>query len=326
MIRIKERNKDYEGYRAFTAYEFNGLNVATVNTIRRTILELVPTYSFQYFEDWHTSIKAYMNEEIKLRICELPVLCKNPKSTIEKSAIFELDANLGSFDKDVSLEDIKAAEEAELNDKKNNFTMVLNTKNTSKDRMYVTTEHASFFENGEPVPNPYKIPLVIVTLLPGEEIKGTVVSKLGIPLINKNYETAHVFYRQEAPDKFIMTIEVRNQLTEKELLERACDILLLKLEKLLPQLTEKIGKAGDIAKTRGEVLIDNEGHTLGNLITDRLQDHPNIKAAGYAIDHPLNKVVRISYATDGTSIVKIVTAVFDEIAKQLTKIKNSIPN
>jgi alanyl-tRNA synthetase len=73
-----------------------------------------------------------------------------------------------------------------------------------------------------------------------------------------------------------------------------------------------------------EISIENENHTLGNLLTRGLQDHPKIAFCGYKIDHPeINELV-IKYKTEGKTFSKILEDtvkklcnVFETIAKKV---------
>jgi DNA-directed RNA polymerase subunit L len=68
-----------------------------------------------------------------------------------------------------------------------------------------------------------------------------------------------------------------------------------------------------ISTVKGILVIDNESHTMGNLITYYLQKN-NIKFAGYKVE-ALKKELTIIYVTDGTNIINIFNKIFDQSIK-----------
>ena len=55
-------------------------------------------------------------------------------------------------------------------------------------------------------------------------------------------------------------------------------------------------------KLQGLIIVNNEDHTLGNLISRGLQLHPSISFAGYNLPHPLSKKVHFHYKLEKAGI------------------------
>jgi DNA-directed RNA polymerase subunit L len=66
------------------------------------------------------------------------------------------------------------------------------------------------------------------------------------------------------------------------------------------------------AEYDAEISIENENHTLGNLLTRALQDNKNISFCGYKIDHPFINELTIKYKTEGNKFSNILNFPFSD--------------
>ncbi|MFX0163057.1 MAG: RpoL/Rpb11 RNA polymerase subunit family protein [Candidatus Hodarchaeota archaeon] len=58
-----------------------------------------------------------------------------------------------------------------------------------------------------------------------------------------------------------------------------------------------------------EIVIEGEGHTFLNILTQTLQENPNVNFAAYKIDHPQISQPRLAITvSDGTPIEAIIEA------------------
>jgi len=74
-------------------------------------------------------------------------------------------------------------------------------------------------------------------------------------------------------------------------------------------------------ENEGELIFNEEDHTLGNLLSRILQDHDNIIFAGYKMDHLLINDVSINYKTNGAkNINDILNLSIKDIINQLNYI------
>jgi DNA-directed RNA polymerase subunit L len=84
----------------------------------------------------------------------------------------------------------------------------------------------------------------------------------------------------------------------------------------------------DISEEEGLIIVHNEDHTLGNLISRGMQLHKQVKFAGYNLPHPLSKKVHFHYQLekDGNikkvlqDVVNYYSELFGEISKLVDKI------
>ena len=67
--------------------------------------------------------------------------------------------------------------------------------------------------------------------------------------------------------------------------------------------------------------IRGEGHTLSNALRKELWNDSHVKAAAYAVEHPLIEIPRFILETDGADPKKTILSAVKRIQKDLDKIK-----
>lgn len=352
-IKVLDHKKIDDSYNNYLVLSFKGdsINHVIMNTLRRTIMELVPTYAFNKSDIEITgNTTIYNNDYMRLRLSHFPIFgIDNNIDTIDRSSELEYEANISTFEQ--KIEDINIIEEREKKEKLEkamNFTMYISIKNTTSEIMNLTTdnEHVKFYYKAKPIVSPYKQPLLIIKLKPGEEFKCTAISSLNIGLKGANYMPNSVCIFTEEDNEYRLNLESLKQITEKDMITRACIIIDKKLDNFKRVLNTKISEyksekyindfnvssSSDTAvkssseelieqhRIKGMITIENESHTYGNLLSRLLQDHKSILFAGYKIDHLLVKELTIGYKTDGTDILDII----DDIIKSGKNIFNEI--
>jgi DNA-directed RNA polymerase subunit L len=81
----------------------------------------------------------------------------------------------------------------------------------------------------------------------------------------------------------------------------------MKLEKIKEKIINDIKKHNDDkALVEAKLTIVNENHTMGNLITRVIQEHPDIEFCGYNVDHLYVNELTLRYKTNGKSIIDIL--------------------
>jgi DNA-directed RNA polymerase subunit L len=309
---------------------------------------MIPTYAFDKDDIVITKNSSiYNNDYMRLRLSQFPIInVDNSRETIEKSLELEYEANISSFEQKIEdIDIIKKKEEMKNLEKSQNFTMVVNVKNTSSSVLNITTDTdgVKFYYRGKLIESPYKRKLLIIKLKPGEEFSCNAASMLniGMKYVNHMATSVCVFAEPEAKssDEYKLNIESLKQIPEKELVIRACLIINKKLQNYLDIITDKIKKYEsekisdqysietkteetsnedsqlstdidvntelEVHRIKGFITIENESHTFGNLISRMLQNHDAILFAGYKIDHLLIKEATIGYKTDGSDILDI---------------------
>jgi len=68
--------------------------------------------------------------------------------------------------------------------------------------------------------------------------------------------------------------------------------------------------------------IKGEGHTLSNALRKELWNDEHVKAAAYAIEHPLIEIPKFILETDGADPKKTLLAAAKRIQKDVEKVKS----
>jgi len=312
----------------------NNINYVIVNTLRRTIFSDIPIYAFDKFKfEKNTSI--FHNNYLSLRIRNMPVwgidnnidFIENKKKKDKSSEVLENDEeDFVDFDIDVE----KNFNSSTLKQ----FTMYVNYKNKTNEIINVTTEHAKFYFEEKHINSPYNIDIPIIKLQPNQEIIFSAITELGTEQENTIYSPVSVNYYKEINDnEFHYVLESRGQLTEKRILLVAIYNIdkriknFLKLFKNNDNDNDNKVNVEEESKLQGIIIINNEDHTLGNLINRGLQQHSDISFSGYNMPHPLLNKVHINFKLKKNIIANVIEDVvnyyillFNEIKKQIMEL------
>ena len=409
-------NKLYDNtFNNYMTFEIYGskINHVIVNTIRRTILEMIPTYAFDRKDiiiSKNSSI--YNNDQMTLRLSQIPVIkIYNNIENLNKIFELEYESTLSMYEK--KLDDINIIETKNQLiklEKAQNFIIYIDIKNISGNDMIVTTSDKCviYKYKGETILSPYKNPICLIKLKDKEEFQCIMTSSLHIGMTNSIFIPTAACYFDDGDNNdddsnnnndsdnnndddiqsksknksksksksnsnnkkiekkdtsettelnteistdnnnilekqkiYTFTVESLKQLSEIEIIIRACTVIVIKLNNFIPIITNKIKnyksnekKENDTYESKayssilddndhtikGIIIIENESHTYGNLISRLLQDHKNILFAACKIDNLLKKEATLAYKTDGTHINNI----FEDIIKEAIHIFNTI--
>lgn len=253
--------------------EFSGLTVnsSLVNTIRRLSYDHIPTYAFPTENitiEKNSSI--FNNDYMKLRLSQITI------PDINNNIYFLEDR----YWKDINFNDPER--EKHIDDKKILELYVTVTNNTNE-IMNVTTEDVKIFENGEELKNKFdpKFPCLIIQLRPSEVFSCRCVGVLGIGKINNIWAGASNCYYDELDEhKFKFTIESQGQMDEYEILHKGCKALKEKINIVKKVILDKYNIPQIKGTNKLKIIIENEDHTIGNIINEYLQNNKNILYSG----------------------------------------------
>jgi DNA-directed RNA polymerase subunit L len=309
--------------------EFNlsgsNMNYVIANTIRRTIFNDIPIYVFNEFKfDKNTSI--FHNNYLKLRLRNMPIW--SIENTIDYLDISKNKKQIDYEVEDFQYENTEAGDDVELEEDKTlnsstlkQLTMYVNAKNKSNDILTVTTNDAKFYYDEKQIPSPYKKGIPIVKLQPNQEIAFSAISKIGMEQDDAMYSAVCVnYFKQNNDNDFTFIVESRGQITEKRIFQ----VALINIERRLKNFLKLIKDDMKINETKeqGIIIVNNEDHTLGNLISRGLQTHEKVSFAGYNLPHPLAKKVHFHYKLKSGNIIKVLEDVLDyylELFKAIEK-------
>lgn len=288
------------------------INHVYVNTLRRVILEEIPSYGINpdlIIINKNSSV--YNNDYIRNRLENFPLVGLDMKFDLEEYN------NLRRYTRGY---DNYSSEYEE-----NNINMYLDVKNTEDKILNVTTDDMKFFINEKNVKSIYSNKILICKLKKDEEINLSLKVDKGVGLNHSRYSVAHVYFSKESDNNYLLTIEPRGQLNVDEILKRACEIIKYKLV----LIKDKIGTDKIINDKEGIIVLNNEDHTIGNLLTYRLQENKDIILAGYELEHLLIKDVKIKYNIKGDKSINNILVdeinslikYYENIGKEFSKLK-----
>lgn len=283
------------------------INHIIVNTIRRIILEELPAYAF---DNNKITIKkntsVYNNDYIRNRIENLPI------PNIENN----FDLKEYEMIRDIILNNIVDNENKDEN--YNLLNMYVKKKNETDEIMNITSNDCEFFMKGEKIDTIYDNPILICKLKPEEEIEFSAVINKSMALKHSRYSLVGICcYEQINENEYIFKFENRNQIKNKEIFNRACQIIIFRLENFLNKIKNKKFSSDKY----GKIILDKESHTLGNLLSRGLQDSNDISFASYKKDHLLIEEVVIEYVTNTD---KSINEILDKTVNDQIKLYNDI--
>lgn len=360
-IKLLEESDEIDGYESsYVKLRFSGSTINTVimNTLRRVILSLIPTYAFNSENINITkNTSVFNNDYVRLRLSNLPIyLTKelndkyrkkknidnlnviNSESTLDLAKDLEYKANLGTAEIDLTAENFKKQ------DISNNLTITINVKNVSdNDVMNVmsNTLGVKYYYGKEQISHIYSNPLLIIQLQPGQEFTASMTSNLNIAMYHATYSPCSMcYYEEDDLDEHNIDFSVlsRRQISEKDIIIRACKIIEKKVMNTGEIFINSIKKynaesyknnkmdeesASSEHLRVGTIVIPGEQHTIGNLISRYLQVHPDVQFAAYKVGHPNVSQVEIKYICN-TNILLVIEDITDMILNIYGSIKSNI--
>jgi DNA-directed RNA polymerase subunit L len=283
------------------------VNHILINTLRRTILLDIPIYAFDPSKIiFKKNSSVFNNDHMRQRICAFPII--NINNSVKTIDDYDQLKNKNHLDADeINLENLE------------DLSMYIKEVNNEDDILNVTTDMAKFYMNNIKIKSIYPKPLLVCKLKKEEEIEFTIMSNLDIAANNSIYSPVSVCaYEELNSNKYKFILESNGQLDEYEIIRRSCLIIINKLTKI----RDFLKKQAFTKDNRGTIILENENHTMGNLITNGIQDHPDITFAGYKLDHLLIEEVTIEYVTNGKQTINDI--INEIMTKQIQQFKQII--
>ena len=281
-------------------FEGIDINHVILNTLRRIILEDIPTYALNINNINITkNSSVYNNDYMRNRIENLPLIGVNFPLDLEEYN------NLRNYTRGVKLVD-QENDESEL-------TIYCNIKNDKDTIMNVTSDDIEFYRKDKKIDSLYKNSILLIKLKNNEEFEFSAKSDKGVAMNHSRYSSVGVCcYEMIKDTKYLFKIEPRGQLSIYEILDRCCQIIKFRLKLIL----DKIIKTKFTNDNHGKIILGNEDHTFGSILARGLQDHKNIEFAGYKMDHLLIRDVTIEYITNGGKLInEIIKDVISDYIK-----------
>lgn len=293
------------------------VNSTLVNTLRRLAYDYIPTYAFPSESisiEKNTSI--FNNDYMRLRLSQMTV------PNIIVSTYFLED----KYWKNV---DFRNPEREKHPDDKKILEVYINATNNTNDVMNVTTEYAKVYEDGVELKDRFdpKYPLLIIQLRPGEVFSCRCVGIMSIGLVNNIWAAAgNAFFKEINENEFQLTIESQGQMDEYEIMHKSCRVLKDKINITKKLIKDKYDSPliKDVSMIKLE--IENEDHTLGNIINEYLQNSKNVLFSGVSKPNLLVDNMIIEFQTIKNNPLQYLDETLDYIISIADEIENQIEN
>jgi len=287
----------------------NDLYIKLINSLRRCVQTMIPTYAIppELINIVANTTKAYNNDYMRSRLCELPVLGVD-------NDLYYLEDN---YWRDVKYDDSLR----EKHESEKNVELYVNVINKKSERINVTTNDIKMIINNELV-NPYnkEYPILIIKLKEGEKFECEMRAVLGVGLVNERWGHANNSFYSYDPKKniCIFTVEGNQQCNEYDILIKGCKCLITKLTNIKNDFKLKLESKEIVEDCRLDLVLKNENHTIGEILNYELQNNKEILWSGitkpdYLIDEILIKMESIK------SSKSPFNAIFDSIDELINK-------
>ena len=331
-IRLVEDSDSIDGFEtSYCTLNFSGTSVnnVIVNTLRRVLMSLIPSYQFNpenIVIAKNTSI--YDNDKMRCRLANFPIYIGkkifksmeviNDIDTLEFASELEYKANLGSAE--ISIVEQKRFER-EIDD---NLVISINVVNTSDNDLSVMTDNPNvkFYYKKMEIPHIYDVPLLILKLRKDQEFVCNMTADLDIGLFNGIYQpVSNCSIKENGENDYDLYYSSKRQIGERDLLLRACHIIKNKIVLAGRVMAENIRAGGREVIHEGEIDIEGEQHTMGNLLSHYMQMEADF--CGYAVGHPnINRctfkyISKIPIDKVLGNAVKRIVEIFDEVEDKI---------
>ena len=282
-------------------------NVGFLNSIRRILMEYIPTYGFDRELIKFTKNTGYQNnDQLSLRLSQIPVL------GISTDLLFINDNRWKKVNYDKAEDEFPEEKQYDVR------IHVSNPTDKFKD---VTTNDFNIFINGVQIKNPYnqKYPMLITRLRLGEELTCNMIAKIRLGILNNTWTPVYNTYCiKESDNNYKFVIHSYGQKSEKDLFIQAIDIILYRLNNIIKHSILNILENKDDKESD----IKFEDKSLANILVASLKDDPDVLFVGTEIISFLdpNVILHIKIS-DKSDLKKILTKHIDNINKIYEEIK-----
>lgn len=297
-------------------------NNQLINAIGRTAVTRLPTYAFAKSlieiskipseTGYHDSI-PFNHDMMRDRLYNIPIFNVDPEIAILHEKYW----------KNVDYKDKNRL----IHEKEKRIEAYIDAKNTASEEdeesiKHVTTNDMKIFIDGV-LSDLYskEYPLLIISLKPKEAFKCSMKAVLGTGGTHTCWDACVNFcYDQETiPDKTIVSFRAKKQFDEFELVRRSLEYLKFRTNILKDEINRKYLEYPN--KTdRFQIEIENEDHTMGEIINYELQSHPDVmKSSITKQNHLIDNIVFDIFVFDKNKMLNAILESFDNLTKKLEK-------
>ena len=323
-----EKN-DYDYYIPFSSklvLQLSGSdnNIKICNTLRRVAMNDLPNYAFPAeLIKISENTSVFNNDMMRLRLSSLPII----------------DTNIDFFFLEPKYwYNVNYADPKRLrHEQEKQIEISINIYNNTNKIRNVTTNDIHYYEEGQEIKKyDTKCPYLIIQLRPSETFKCSMKATFGTAERNNIWACCNAYYDDMTTDDIketkienknntiTFTIESFHNNDEYDLLIKACDYIMKKMDDIMSDLNKKYQEK-EILDTSSLILVlKNEDHTIGELMNYYFQNHPKILFSGVTKpDHSIKEIkFKILCSDDVKNSLEPMFEQMKHIKKVYTYIKN----
>lgn len=305
IIKNKKIETSYNSGKLILLWEGKDLTTQFINTLRRVMLNRIPTYAFS---DQRVIIyknsSIFNNDYMKLRLSQLPI----PNIT---SDIDYLDVKTClNFDDKKEIKIVENEQTIELN---------INVCNKTASNINVTTDDITLYVNDKLIQNPYQKygNILLIQLRSDQEFIAKMTASLNIGEKSDIWAAAsNVFYDYDTEKNTCqMTICSQGQISELTILKKALKYIQLNVSNLEKEFQNYITKDKENENDNDNLYIFKLPHEymdIGYLLNDLLQNHNSIIFSGIFRENLFINTITIRFNTK-ENFDKILREIFDYV-------------
>lgn len=301
----KTKNLTYSNLTYQIIFKNYPIGLTIVNSIRRTILSKVPTLAFepsimQFTKN--TSVKN--NDQLKERFSQLPILNYD-------TGIYFIQP-IDDYLKYIETEDYL---------KTNTVSLYINSKNTTKDILNITTNDIKYQINNKTIDNPYNpdYPIILLKLKENQEINCKLMGVIGTGQQNNIWSpVSNCLLTYDNENEIKLSINSQGQLNEFIIFDKAIDNIIYCLKMNVNKIQTYISKYNKMAHI--EITLDDM--TIGQLLNNQLQQDKRIKYAGVYQPSYLEQFAKIKLSFDKEYTINEIGKIVEENSNQLIETFN----
>lgn len=320
----KHDRKDLEYSSLVLKFSGSNVNEILTNTLRRVMLNNIPTYAFA--PDCITieeNSSVFNNDQIKIRISQLPIYDTHLDIAYLPEKYW-FDVNYSSKDRP------KHPDEKDIE-------IHVQIANDDKNVKYVTTNDIVYREDGKIIENKYNqmYPIVLLKLRSMQTLKCKMHAVLGVGERNAIWSAAGNSYHNIVYDKtnenidhILLYTESHGQFDEYELIYKACQYMQEKLVNVKQNVVDNYESESskNVPLKSVEIVLDNESHTVGGLIINTLQERDDVEYAGIGNKNLLVKQITLSikYKNETNDPLNPIMQSIDHVIEMMMFVQDKI--
>lgn len=290
------KRKDFNSSSLCVEFTGKDVNHKMINTISRVASNGVPSYAFhpQLINIEENTCPAYDNQYLQLRLSQLP--------------LYDLPLDLvylnDKFWKSYFYNDLHR----EKHPKEQEVKAYVNYHNNSNEIKFVTTNDLTLYVDGVQH-NTYnkEYPILLIKLRPNDTFKCNMTACIGIGEAHTIFKASVNSFATYSDVNFELNLQSNGQETEFTTLVKSCKHIVKRLEDIKTQLENKV-KNRELKNDKTVLLtIDNEDHTIGEVLNYELQNNPNLFSA---ISKPNHLIKSMLFKIESLKPEKILDDIF----------------